>query len=166
VQNVLHGLIATQPASQGRPRILLTTAPGCETADARPARAGPRPLDRRSGAECVSLGPAVPGGRGSRPCAADGDIDVVALSLSLSFQGAQALAATLRYAARPVCRTWSRSWLARALGGRRRVEGVRILGPIEAAGDALATGGPRTATDRLQLSRAGGSRRWAPGGRR
>jgi DNA-binding transcriptional MerR regulator len=133
VQNVLHGLIATQPVSQGRPRILLTTVPGeLHTLGLLMAEV----LWTADGAECVSLGPQFP--VGDIPAVvADGDIDIVALSFSLSFNSAQALAAlrTLRACLPQQVEIWAGG---AALGGRRRIEGVRIVGPIEDAGDALA----------------------------
>lgn len=133
VQNVLHGLIATQPASVGRPRILLTTVPGeLHTMALLMAEA----LWTADGAECISLGPNFP--VADLPAVvADGAIDIVALSFSLSFNGAQALATlrTLRACLPQRVEIWAGG---AALGGRRKVEGVRIIGPIEAAGDVLA----------------------------
>jgi len=133
LQNVLHGLIATQPVSQSRPRILLTTVPGeLHMLGLLMAEA----MWVAEGAECVSLGPQFP--VGDIPAVvADGDIDVVALSFSLAFNPAQALASlrTLRASLPPRVEIWAGG---SALGGRRRVEGVRIIGPIEAASDALA----------------------------
>lgn len=133
VQNVLHGLIATQPVSQSRPRILLTTVPGeSHTIGLLMAEA----LWVADGAECISLGPQFP--VGDIPAVvADGDIDVVALSFSQSFNPAQALASlrTLRASLPLRVEIWAGG---SALGGRRRVEGVRIIGPIEGASDVLA----------------------------
>ena len=133
VQTVLHGLIATQPAGLGRPRILLTTVPGeLHTLGLLMAEA----LWTAEGAECVSLGPQFP--VADLPAVvADGAIDIVALSFSLSFPAAQALATlrTLRACLPPQVEVWAGGAV---LGGRRRIEGVRIIGPIEAAGDVLA----------------------------
>ena len=115
VQNVLHGLIATQPVSQSRPRILLTTVPGeLHTLGLLMAEA----LWVADGAECISLGPQFP--VGDLPAVvADGDIDVVALSFSQSFNPAQALASlrTLRASLPLNVEIWAGG---SALGGRRR----------------------------------------------
>lgn len=133
VQNVLHGLIAMQPLSQGRPRILLTTVPGeLHTLGLLMAEA----LWTADGAECISLGPQFPVGD-IPEVVADGRIDVVALSFSQSFNGTQAMASlrTLRANLPNQVQIWAGG---AALGGRRKVEGVRILGPIEMATDALS----------------------------
>lgn len=133
VQNVLHGLIATQPVSHGRPRILLTTVPGeLHTLGLLMAEA----LWVADGAECVSLGPQFP--VADIPAVvAEGSIDVVALSYSQSFNSTQALNSlrTLRASLPRQVEIWAGG---AALGGRRRVEGVRILGPIESTSDTLA----------------------------
>jgi len=133
VQSVLHGLIATQSLQQGRPRILLTTVPGeLHTLGLLMAES----LWVAEGAECISLGPQFP--VGDIPAVvADGEIDVVALSFSLAFNSSQALSSlrTLRASLPERVEIWAGG---AALGGRRRVDGVRILGPIEGAADALA----------------------------
>jgi DNA-binding transcriptional MerR regulator len=133
VQNILHGLIATQPVSQSRPRILLTTVPGeLHTLGLLMAEA----LWVADGAECISLGPQFP--VADIPAVvADGDIDIVALSFSQSFNPAQALASlrTLRASLPLRVEIWAGG---AGLGGRRRVEDVRIVGPIEGAVDVLA----------------------------
>ena len=133
VQTVLHGLIAGQPVSQGHPRILLTTVPGESHAlGLLMAEA----LWSAEGAECVSLGIQFP--VADIPAVAiDGNIDVVALSFSQAFNGLQAMASlrTLRAQLPSQIEIWAGG---AALGGRRRLEGVRILGPIESAVDALA----------------------------
>lgn len=132
VQNVLHGLIAAQPIGRGRPRILLTTVPGeLHTLGLLMAEA----LWTADGAECISLGPQFP--VADLPAVvADGHIDIVALSFSLSFNTALALSAlrTLRAQLPEHVEIWAGGG---ALGGRRKVEGVRILGPVETAADAL-----------------------------
>ena len=133
VQTVLHGLIAAQQVSQGRPRILLTTVPGeLHTLGLLMAEA----LWTADGAECVSLGTQFP--VADVPAVvADGRIDIVALSFSQAFSSSQALASlrTLRANLPGTVEIWAGG---AALGGRRKVEGVRILGPIESAADALA----------------------------
>ena len=133
VQNVLHGVIASQSASRSSPRILLTTVPGeAHMLGLLMAEA----IWVADGAECISLGPQFP--IGDLPATvADGDIDIVALSFSQSFNPTQALASlrTLRTSLPARVEIWAGG---AALSGRRRVEGVRILSPIEAAGDALA----------------------------
>ncbi|MCF8191771.1 MAG: MerR family transcriptional regulator [Burkholderiales bacterium] len=133
VQNVLHGVIASQSASRSSPRILLTTVPGeAHMLGLLMAEA----IWVADGAECISLGPQFP--IGDLPATvADGDIDIVALSFSQSFNPTQALASlrTLRTSLPARVEIWAGG---AALSGRRRVEGVRILSTIEAAGDALA----------------------------
>ncbi|MBU3693876.1 MAG: MerR family transcriptional regulator [Rhodocyclaceae bacterium] len=133
VQNVLHGLIAAQPAAQGRPRILLTTVPGeLHTLGLLMAEV----LWSAEGAECISLGPQFPVAD-IPDVVADGAIDVVTLSFSLACNAAQALASlrTLRSSLPARVEIWAGGG---ALGGRRKVDGVRIIGPIEGAVDALA----------------------------
>lgn len=133
VQNVLHGLIAAQPLSRGRPRILLTTVPGeLHMLGLLMAEA----LWVADGAECISLGAQFPVAD-IRAAVEDGDIDVVALSFSLAFNATQALASlrALRAGLPAHVEIWAGG---AALGGRRRIEGVRIIGPIESASDALS----------------------------
>jgi len=133
VQIVLHSLIAAQPLSRGHPRILLATVPGeLHALGLLMVEA----LWSAEGAECISLGTQFP--VADIPAvAAQGQIDVVALSFSQAFNSLQAMAAlrTLRASLPSHIDLWAGG---AALGGRRRLEGVRILGPIEAAADALA----------------------------
>jgi methanogenic corrinoid protein MtbC1 len=127
VPSVLRGLIATQPVHHGRPRILFTTVHGeLHILGLQMAES----LWVAEGAECTSLGPQFP--VGDIPAVViDSEIDIVALSFSLTFNGSQAVASlrTLRASLPDKVEIWAGG---AALGGRLRVDGVRILGPSKA----------------------------------
>ena len=133
VQTVLHGIIAAQPAGAASPRIVLTTVPGeTHTLGLLMAEA----LWTAEGAACVSLGPQFP--IADIPAVVqDGGYDIVALSFSLSFRSTHARNAlrTLRSSLPPYVQIWAGGG---ALSQRHTIDGVRILGPIATASDALA----------------------------
>jgi methanogenic corrinoid protein MtbC1 len=133
VQTVLHGIIAAQPAGAASPRIVLTTVPGeTHTLGLLMAEA----LWTAEGAACVSLGPQFP--IADIPAVVqDGGYDIVALSFSLSFPSTHARNAlrTLRSSLPSHVQIWAGGG---ALSQRHTIDGVRILGPIATASDALA----------------------------
>lgn len=132
LQNILRGLIHSQPQGSGRPRILLCTLPG-ETHLLGLLMA--EMLWSAEGAECVSLG-------GQFPLAdipsvvAEGHYDVVALSFSSNFPSLQALAAlrSLRGLLPAAVEIWAGGG---ALGPRQRIEGVRIGAQVGTTVDFL-----------------------------